>query len=330
MIPDESTPIKHKILIEIIAKGRLSYDEIRIACFIMRWSWGFDEGNRRRDWTKEFTVSEIAKAIKMDRGACSRTINKMIKEEKILKQGNRYQFNEHYEKWRVLQKVTPSESVAKSHRGCCKKSQGVLQKVTEGVAKSHTQPLKSTDENKEVSHPKDILKIYKDNIKIYSNSAQNKKSIKKDEKQLKAKELIKEFCKFRGIPLDSGFFAKNIRAARSLVSYYPVEFILAGIAWRLENDSDGFWQDKLWSLNSVYSHFAEWIAQAKLKTDKTFEGWLSHNPEQDYRKIKEPDAKLRAFFIAFNRALKNGITPSPSEWQKYQKARELNKQSIRR
>ena len=318
MIPDESTPVKHKVLIEIIAQGRLSYDEIRIACFIMRWSWGFDEGSRRRDWTKEFTVSEIAEAINMNRGLCSYTINKMIKEGKLLKKGKQYQFNEHYEQW----------GVRKTHGEREKNSQGVCEKLTPTVRKTHASPLKNTDKNKAVSHPKDILKIYnKDN---YSNSTHNKKSIKKDEKQLKAKELIKEFCKFRGIPLDSGFFAKNIRAARSLVSYYPVEFILAGIAWRLENDSDGFWQDKLWSLNSVYSHFAEWIAQAKLKTDKTFEDWLNRNPEQDYRKIKEPDAKLRAFFIAFNRALKNGITPSPSEWQKYQKARELNRQSIRR
>ena len=326
MIPDESTPVKHKVLIEIIAKGRLSYDEIRIACFIMRWSWGFDEGSRRRDWTKEFSIAEIARAINMDRGLCSKVISKMAREGKLLKQGKQYQFNEHYEQW----SVSKTHTVRKTHGERVKNSQGVCEKLTPTVRKTHASPLKSTDENKAVSHPKDILKIYKDNIKIYSNNAQNKKSIKKDEKQLKAKELIKEFCKFRGIPLDSGFFAKNIRAARSLVSYYPVEFILAGIAWRLENDSDGFWHDKLWSLNSVYSHFAEWIAQAKLKTDKTFEGWLSHNPEQDYRKIKEPDAKLRAFFIAFNRALKNGITPSPSEWQKYQKARELNKQSIRR
>ena len=107
MIPDESTPIKHTILIEIIAQGRLTYDEVRIASFIMRWSWGFDEGTRRQDWTKDFTISGMAREMKMDRGLCSRTIKKMIADNKLLREQNKYQFNEHYEKWKVLQKVTP-------------------------------------------------------------------------------------------------------------------------------------------------------------------------------------------------------------------------------
>ena len=129
--------------------------------------------------------------------------------------------------------------------------------------------------------------------------------------------------------MDSGFFSKNIRSARSLAGYYPVELILAGIAWRLKNDPDNFWTQKLWSLNSVYSHFAEWIAQSKLKTEKTFNDWLAQNSEQDYRTIEEPDAKVKAFFVSFNRALKDGICPTPEEWGKYQKARELNNESLR-
>ena len=106
--------------------------------------------------------------------------------------------------------------------------------------------------------------------------------------------------------------------------------ILAGIVWRLKNDPDNFWTQKLWSLNSVYSHFAEWIAQSKLKTEKTFNDWLIRNPREDYRAIVEPDSKIKAFFVAFNRALKDGICPLPEEWAKYQKARELNNESLRR
>ncbi len=129
--------------------------------------------------------------------------------------------------------------------------------------------------------------------------------------------------------MDTGFFSKNIRSARSLVSYYPIELILAGIAWRLKNDSDNFWTQKLFNLNTVYSHFAEWIAQSKLKTEKTFTDWLAQNTGQDYRAIEEPDAKIKAFFVAFNRALKEGINPTQDEWEKYQHARELSKESLR-
>jgi len=120
MIPQESTPIKHTILIEIIAQGRLSYDEVRIVSFVMRWSWGFDEGVRRQDWTKEFMVSEIAKEIKMKRSVCSRTINKMARDGKLLREDDKYQFNEHYENWK---------SVSKSY---------AYQKDTESVSKSYT------------------------------------------------------------------------------------------------------------------------------------------------------------------------------------------------
>jgi hypothetical protein len=327
MIPKESAPIKHTILVEIIAQGRLTYDEVRIASFIMRWSWGFDdkENNRRQDWTKEFTISEIAQEMKMDRGLCSRTINKMINDGKLLRDGNKFQFNEHYENWKVLQKVTLLQKVTPT----VTKSHG-------SVAKSHTSDIEQTqidiDVKDEKPHHKDTLKILKDKdtLKIIAHENEKQEISLKDEKQEKAKELIKQFCALREIPLDFGFFSKNIRSARSLVGYYPVELILAGIVWRLKNDPDNFWTQKLWSLNSVYSHFAEWIAQSKLKTEKTFTDWLIRNPTEDYRSIEEPDAKIKAFFVAFNRALKDGICPTPLEWTKYQKARELNNESLRR
>jgi hypothetical protein len=178
---------------------------------------------------------------------------------------------------------------------------------------------------------KETIKETKDKETIKKRvSAQNQKIQTKDEKQEKAKELIREFCTLRGIPLDSGFFSKNIRSARALAASYPVPFVLAGVSWRLANDPDGFWNEKLFSLNTVYSHFAEWIAQSSLKTEKTFNDWLSRNKEQDYRVLSEPDAKIKAFFVAFNRALKEGINPTEEEWSKYQQARELAKESVMR
>ncbi|GAI66940.1 unnamed protein product, partial [marine sediment metagenome] len=55
MIPKDSTPIKHKILTEIFAKRLLTLNEIAIVSYIMRWSWGFDDGERRQDWTGKLT-----------------------------------------------------------------------------------------------------------------------------------------------------------------------------------------------------------------------------------------------------------------------------------
>jgi len=183
------------------------------------------------------------------------------------------------------------------------------------------------------TNTKTTTKITTENTtKDIKNTHKNEKSITKDEKQIKAKELIEKFCSLRNIPLDTGFFKKNIRAARSLVSNYSVELILAGITWRLKNDPDGFWQEKLWSLNSVYSHFAEWIAQAKLKKKTiTFTEWLDEHPEQDYRKIPDdkPEAMVAAFFAAYKQARKEGVILTPEEWDKYQAAREYNNKLIK-
>ena len=163
MIPQESTPIKHTILIEIIAQGRLSYDEVRIASFIMRWSWGFDEGERRQDWTKEFTISEIAREIKMNQGLCSNTINRMIKDGKLLRDGNKFQFNEHYENWKVLEKVIP---IRKTNSTYEKNSYPLLEKLIPSIRKTNTPDVQETsiakatvDEN---ALHKDTLKILKD------------------------------------------------------------------------------------------------------------------------------------------------------------------------
>jgi len=176
MIPQESTPIKHTILIEIIAQGRLSYDEVRIACFIMRWSWGFDEGVRRQDWTKEFTISEIAKEIKMDRGDCSREIKKMINDGKLLKDGDKYQFNEHYENWKVCQ----IDTVCQKHTLTVSKTHTPVSKIHATVSKTHTPDMQESliakDLEGENALRKDTLKILnnKDTLKISTVEAHPK------------------------------------------------------------------------------------------------------------------------------------------------------------
>jgi len=99
MIPKDSTPIKNKILIDIIAKGLLSKDEMRIIAYIIRWSWGFNGIGRRQDWTKELKKRKIADDIGMLESHLGENINKMILENKIIVKDKCYQFNEHYEKW---------------------------------------------------------------------------------------------------------------------------------------------------------------------------------------------------------------------------------------
>ena len=145
------------------------------------------------------------------------------------------------------------------------------------------------------------------------------KEITTNEIHEKAKELIKEFAEMRNIPLDEGFFKKEIRAAHALVRQYPIEVILAGISWRLGNDDEGFWEKKLWSLNTVYSHFAEWIAEAKHRKkqkNKTFETWLDKHPEYDFRNETDQYVKATRYLQAFKEAKKAGVIFTTTEIHK--------------
>ena len=101
MIPKNTTPIKNEILINIFAKGKLSQIEMRIVSYIIRWSWGFNGISRRQDWTKKMKKRQIAKDIRLGESKVGRILNIMIKEEKIIEKDGCYQFNEHYEKWKI-------------------------------------------------------------------------------------------------------------------------------------------------------------------------------------------------------------------------------------
>lgn len=114
MIPKDSTPVKNKILINIIAKGLLNKDEMRIIAYIIRWSWGFDNEERRQDWTKELNITKIAKDINIGRPYCNRLILKMIKENKIIVKNNHYQFNEHCERW--IKVIHPKDRIKVIHK----------------------------------------------------------------------------------------------------------------------------------------------------------------------------------------------------------------------
>jgi len=122
MIPKDSTPIKNKILIDILAKGLLSKDEMRIIFYIVRWSWGFDGEVRRQDWTKELNKRKIADDIGMDEGHLNRNINRMITENKIIIKDKCYQFNEHYEKWKNLtnSQVNSDKKLAEKSSKTCR------------------------------------------------------------------------------------------------------------------------------------------------------------------------------------------------------------------
>ncbi len=176
MIPKDSTPIKNKILIDIFAKGLLSRDEIRIIAYIIRWSWGFDEGERRQDWTKKVTKRKIAKDIGMAEQHIGKNINRMIRENIIIVKNGCHQFNEHYEKWKNLPKRLVlknnkklTKCVSKTNQKCKLNLPNVLVKLTKkvslGMPNNQGEGIKNKDVRGGEHSFKETLKENKETLK---------------------------------------------------------------------------------------------------------------------------------------------------------------------
>ena len=172
MIPQNSTPIKNKILIDIVAKGLLSKEEMRIIAYIVRWSWGFDDGERRQDWTNKLTKRKMANDIGMAEQHVGKNINKMIKENIIIVKNGCYQFNEHFEEWKNLPKRLVlednkklTEKVSKTNRkgelNLPKKLVKLTEKVSLGMPENKDKDIK----NKDVRGGEQMSKDNKETIK---------------------------------------------------------------------------------------------------------------------------------------------------------------------
>ena len=201
MIPKDSTPIKNKILIDIIAKGLLSKDELRIIAYIVRWSWGFDGVERRQDWTEELKKRKIANDIGMAEQHLGRTINKMILDNKIVVRDKCYQFNEHYEEWKNLPKVLVLKKDKKLTKSVSKTNQKsklnlpnrlvkLTKKVSLGMPNNQGEGIKNKDvrggehlskDNKDNKEKKEKRILFSFNKKEFTNLT-NKRMEKFDEK----------------------------------------------------------------------------------------------------------------------------------------------------
>ena len=176
MIPKDSTPIKNKILIDILAKGLLSKDEMRIIFYIIRWSWGFNDGERRQDWTKKLKKRQISDDIGMAEQRIGKNINRMILENKIIVKDKCYQFNEHYEKWKNLPKglvlnndkkliKKVSKTNQKDELNSSKRLVKLIKKVSLGMPNNQGEGIKNKDVRGGEHLSKETLKENKETLK---------------------------------------------------------------------------------------------------------------------------------------------------------------------
>ena len=211
MIPKNSTPIKNEILINIFAKGLLNKDEMRIIFYIIRWSWGFDGKSRRQDYTKELTKRQIADDIGMDECQFNRIINKMVIEDKMIIKDGCYQFNEHWDKWKLDKSSSKTGQIIKRN---LIKSQAKLDKSSSLI---DPKPL----QNKTLPDRKETLKetlkeTQKENVVCVSpvETVETVDNSSKEKEKLLKKEML---------DLVSGCFKESF--LDGLFKKYPVDRI---------------------------------------------------------------------------------------------------------
>jgi len=172
------TQISNETLEEIFIKGLLSQTEIRIALYIIRESCGY-----HKDWTNKCTVQKIADDIGMRRSFCSKTINQMIRENKIMREGNRFRFNENYKEWAVSSNSN-AQIVSRNLNGGCPATGTVVFSKWNGKGSNNTGQINASD------NPKYTLN----------------KILNKEERNIKERKLIsgiffnKTTFKFENIP----------------------------------------------------------------------------------------------------------------------------------
>ena len=335
------TPVKNDTLTEIFGKGRLTYTEMRIAAYVMRNSRGYSFNGIRQKWTKEISIPAIAKVIGMNRIVCSRTINKMIKEKKLFKRGDKFQFNEHFNSWvgQKNAKVTKSNTDTKNNK--------IVTKSNKIVTNCNNQPQTNTDENKVDPNPKETLKetLKEKNINILSDEMekiQNKiinneiikanSSLKEKMAEEEVKQCIDLVLWFANEILhikvpDKIWISREMRNAHRLLfeMKLPTEFIKKICTWRIK---DSFWRVKFHSLGSIISHLTDWAGEAKI-TPLTFTAWLDDHLADDYRKEENRYVKANRYLIAFKKAVCSGAVFTSEEIRKKTVAIQIMKEEAK-
>ena len=105
------------------------------------------------------------------------------------------------------------------------------------------------------------------------------------------------------------------------------EDVLNIYEWRIQNDQNGFWSKKLYSLGIIFSHLSDWSVEAK-HIPPTFEDFLKKNPELEYRNIDIIDAhsayiKASLCKQALEKARRAGVVLTDKDFETLYKASKI-------
>jgi phage replication O-like protein O len=283
--------IKNEVL-ELLARGALTFRQTRIALVIIRESWGWNAG--RSNWThRPLTISDIAKRADVNRRDTGREVQAMI-ERKILQiekreMGIHYSFNEHESAWQKEdgQGKTPRRGMGKTPQGGVKHPRGEGQntppsrgKTPQGEGVKHPgAPLP----NLELTPPPGIVKKdLKERSKERSKENASRRSTRTySEAEKRIVVQVKTKLQEHGATaFERDWHLKQLAMAGTLLKTVTEQDILACLDWALQ---DQYWGDKVDGLATVQRLMKQWQMKGK-------KGGLSSAGSKD------PDEILGQFF----------------------------------
>jgi phage replication O-like protein O len=93
-------------LVEVFARSSIPGNEMRIIWVLWRKTWGWSEGVRKKDWDW-ISYSQFEKMTGMKHMSVGKCLKSVVGKRLLLKEENRYKFNQNYNEWLVGKKLPP-------------------------------------------------------------------------------------------------------------------------------------------------------------------------------------------------------------------------------
>jgi len=225
-------------LAEQFARVNITGQQWRILWVLLRKTWGFSNGIRRKDWDW-ISITQFEKLTGMKRANVYNTIKALLVKRLILQDKNRLCFNQNYNQWVLCKRLTPVV--------LCKRLTPVMQKTNGSVSQLTTYKRNKENNTKEILQP-DGCKEFNSNIYIEEMLKNNKRHIVIIGQYFKIRQ--NNFPSLKAIQAEIN---RWLRTASELAEYNEEQF----------NNSYNFVSSKFpkeWNLSTI----AKYINQIKL------------------------------------------------------------------
>jgi len=158
-VKDGYFPIANE-LAEQFARVNIPGNEMRIVWVVLRKTWGWKNGSRRKDWDW-ISISQFEKYTDIKHANCVRSLKSLVVKRILLKKENQLKFNQNYNEWVVAKRIPP----------VVKRILGSSQKDTRFGSQKDTYKRKLTKETntketqgEQSSQVNSIFKLFEDSV----------------------------------------------------------------------------------------------------------------------------------------------------------------------